>query len=265
MNAWLTSLLWLLKQTLPPLIVFGLLLVLWDGVIVWFEIPRILLPRPEQVWQLAVQEQEALLSATWITAQGALTGFLASVVVGTGIAFLFAQSALIRQSFYPYAIFLQTVPIVAIAPIIIIWLGSGFTALVTISFIISLFPIITNMSEGLLAVDPGLRDLFRLYGANRWQILWKLQFPNAVPYLITGAKTSAGLAVVGAIVGEFFAAYGIEPGLGYLIYQSSNLSRTDKLFAAIIASTLLGVLIFVMISALGTYLVKDWYSKEQQR
>ncbi|MCP4812646.1 MAG: ABC transporter permease subunit, partial [Planctomycetaceae bacterium] len=146
---------------------------------------------------------------------------------------------------------------VAIAPLVINWFGNGFQSIVVVTVVISLFPVITSVTVGLTSVDRGLRDLFEMNRASRWQTLLKLRMPHAVPYLVTGARTSSGLAVVGAIVGEFFAGYASDHyGLGYLVLQSSGQLRTDLLFATIISSALLGVMMFALVTWVG-YQIKD--------
>ncbi|MHC4877318.1 MAG: ABC transporter permease [Planctomycetota bacterium] len=249
-------------QTAGPLVVLLLIGVVWQGCVWWFEIEPFLVPGPFRVLEAATENATKIASATERTALAAIGGFVASLAAGTLIACGFSQSRLIRTSCYPYAIFLQTVPIVAIAPLIITWFGSGFRSVVIVAFIISLFPIITNATAGMLAIDPDLRDLFRLHRASRLQVWMKLRLPNSVPHILTGAKTSSGLAVIGAIVGEFFAGYGSEDyGLGYLILQTSNQLRTAELFACVIASTLLGIAIFASMSLINATILSRWYDE----
>lgn len=151
-------------------------------------------------------------------------------------------------------------PIVAIAPLIVVWFGYGFQSVALIAFIISLFPIITNATTGLTSIDRDLVDLFELHSANRWQVLFKLRLPSAVPYLVTGARVSSGMAVIGAIVGEFFAGYGgSQDGLGYVIMRATNLLKTDELFAAVIASTALGMAVFAVVNIAGATVLSRWY------
>jgi NitT/TauT family transport system permease protein len=177
---------------------------------------------------------------------------------------VFSQSAWIRNSCYPYAIFLQTVPIVAIAPLVITWFDYGFHSVVIISFVLSLFPIIANATTGMVTVDPLLADLFRLHNATRWQLLVKLRLPNAVPHIVTGAKTSSGLAVVGAIVGEFFVGPGMDRyGLGSLIQQKLAQLKTAEAFAALFASTALSVAIFAAVSYTGSWVLGRWFSASE--
>jgi NitT/TauT family transport system permease protein len=252
---------WLLdRPVIPPLLLLLAVLFAWHAAVVVFDIPPYLLPGPAEVARGVWHRAGPLAAAAGITGAGAACGFAASLVLGTGIALLFSQAAVIRRSCYPYAIFLQTMPIVAIAPLIVTWFGSGFHSVVMIACMISLFPVITNVTTGLITVDPGLRDLFRLHRASRAQLLGKLQIPNAVPYLVTGAKTSSGLAVVGAIVGEFFVGYGTtHHGLGFIILYAGPQLKTDQLFAATIASALLGIAMFGATTLMGKAVLGRWH------
>jgi NitT/TauT family transport system permease protein len=250
-----------LRQIAPPLLFLLLVLLLWEAAVLWFQTPVYLLPGPLRVAQAAIANGGGIVQSTAITAVAAGCGFAASVLVGVVVALIFSQSQAIRSSCYPYAIFLQTVPIVAIAPLIITWFGYGFQSVVIVAFVISLFPVITNATTGMVAIDPLLLDLFQLHNATRWQILFKLRLPNSVPYVVTGAKTSSGLAVVGAIVGEFFVGAGTgRYGLGFLIRQKLELLQTPDMFAAVIASTLLGVAIFASVSLTGATVLARWYN-----
>lgn len=251
-----------LSALLPPLLLLLLVCLVWHGFVRAFQLPRILLPGPLDVLQATRTSFDKLTLAASRTALAAVSGFLLSVVSGTLIAFVFSQSKIIRTSCYPYAIFLQTVPIVAIAPLIIAWSGYGFRSIVLVSFIISLFPIITSATAGMLSADPDLLDLFRLHRASRLQTWLRLRLPASVPYILTGARASSGLAVVGAIVGEFFAGYGSQVfGIGYLIQSTQGRSRTEELFAVIGASTLLGIGIFGAVNLLSATILRRWYDR----
>lgn len=244
---------------LAPAVVFVLFITIWHVCVALFTLPPYLVPSPYRVFGIFCENYKVLLSATLLTAIAAIGGLFLSVVLGTSIALVFSQSKIIRQSFYPYAIFLQTVPIVAIAPLIVVWFGNGFTSVIVVAFIISLFPIITNGTMGLMAVKPQWVDLFVIHHASSWQILFKLRFPNAIPYLLTGAKISSGLSVIGAIVGEFFAGYGAQyHGLGYLITFTSGQMKTDYLFSAVFMSTVLGLVFFGTISLISSYVLRKW-------
>ena len=251
--AWLNSV-W------PPIVTLLVVLVSWHAAVRYWKIAPFLLPSPVEVAVEAWTKKFELLSATGVTALAAFVGFLSSLVIGTLIAFAFSQSKAIRASGYPYAIFLQTVPVVAIAPLIVNWFGNGLHSVMIVSFIVSLFPIITNATNGMLRVDPDLLDLFRLHGASRWQIWIKLRLPNAVPHIVTGAKTSSGLAVIGAIVGEFFVGYGTKwMGLGYVINTSNGLLKIPESIAAVTASTLLGLTIFGLMTVLSNTVLGIWH------
>lgn len=252
---------WCWRSLLPPLVLLVLVLAAWDISAVAFSIEAYLVPRPLRVWETAREHAADLATAVGLTGAAALCGFAASCVAGTLCAFVLAQSRVVQRSVLPYAIFLQTVPIVAIAPLIITWFGTGFQSVVVVAGVISLFPIINNATAGLTQIDANQRELFELHNATRWQTLVKLRLPNAVPYLVTGAKVSCGLSVVGAIVGEIYAGYAAEShGLGYLIMMTSNQLKTDYLFACILTSTLLGVTIFGSVSLCGSLLLGRWHT-----
>ena len=249
----------LAANALPPLLFFALVLCAWHGAVVLFALKPFLLPGPLRIASAVAANLPRLLSATLLTAMGALLGFALSFAFGFLVSLLFSQSRLIERSLYPYAIFLQTVPIVAVAPLIVLWIGYGLQGVVAVSFIISLFPIIANTTTGLTAVDPNLLDLFALNNANRWQVLFKLRVPSAVPHMLTGVRISSGLSVIGAVVGEFFAGYGTEDfGLGYLIILTNGQAKTDYLFACILFCTLLGLGIFTAVGTLSNFLLKRW-------
>lgn len=249
----------LISLVVPPLVLLALIVGVWEMAVRWFEVPAYLLPAPSVVARTAAKDATQLLSAMRYTLIAAASGFTISLLLGSTIAMVFAQFAWLRRAGFPYAIFLQTVPIVAIAPLLIAVFGQSLRSVIIIVVVISLFPIITNVTAGLMAIDPKLHELFQVLRASRWQRLVKLQMPTAVPYLLTGARTSSGLAIVGAIVGEFFAGYGQQAyGLGFLIQANNDNLRTDKLFAAVLAAALLGILIFATINLVSQRLLKRW-------
>ncbi len=254
---------WLLEHVLPPLVFFVIVLSAWQAATMFWKIPVYLVPTPARVLEAAREHTSELISATQLTAGGALFGFLLSLIVGTVLGLIFSQSKIIQRSIYPYAIFLQTVPIVALAPLVINWFGTGFGSVVVVSFILSLFPIVTNATAGLTTVEPQLIELFEIHNASRWQELLKLRLPNAVPSLVTGMKISCGLSVIGAIVGEIFAGYGTQRyGLGYLITLTTGKLETAYAFAAVLCSTLLSVAIFVAINLIGSSILARWHVSE---
>ena len=251
------------RAAVPPVVTFVVLVALWQALVSGLAIKSYLLPGPGAVAEAAWQYRQELLGAVWLTGRAAVCGFALSVAAGFALSVLFAESRWLRRGLMPYAVFLQTVPIVAVAPLVINWLGPGTASIVTVSFIVSLFPIITNTTAGLLSVDPALLDLFRLYGATRGQIVRRLRIPHAVPHLLTGARTSAGLAVIGAIVGEFFAGDNTRSqGLGYLIPQRILWLRTDEAFAAVLTATGLGLLMFGAVGLARNVVLRRWCPPE---
>ncbi len=250
----------LVEMTLPPLVFFVIVIVGWEVATTLWEIPVYLVPGPQRVLEAAREHSAELLSATRLTGAGALSGFGLGLLTGTILGLVFSQSRIIERSMYPYAIFLQTVPIVAIAPVLIMWFGNGFGGVVAVSFIVSLFPIITNATAGLTVVDVNLLELFEINNASRAQVLFKLRLPNAIGHLVTGAKISCGLSVIGAIIGEISAGFGNGSfGLGYLITAATGKLDTSYAFAAVICSTLLSLAIFATVSSIGALILAHWH------
>ena len=232
-------------KRLAPMIFFIIFLIAWEAIIRIFKINPYVLPSPLEVLKVSHEYKGQLFQASFNSGIIALMGFGLSLLLGSTIAFIMSQSKIIENSLYPYAIFLQSVPIVAIAPIFILWFGAGTPSMILISFIISLFPIITAVSTGLTRIDTQLLELMNFYKATKWQIMLKVRIPSAVPNLITGAKTSAGLAVVGAIVGEYFTGLsGESRGLAYLIQSNQQNANYPYLFASSICAALVGWIIF---------------------
>ena len=256
MKGWLTR---LLHAAAPPIVTFLGFILVWDVAVRYWRVPAYQVPPPAKVLNAMVEHWRQLAEATLLTAAGAGAGFVLSLVAGTLIAFAFSQSAIVRRGFYPYAILLQTVPIVAVAPLIIRWFGYGFQSVVVVAFMLGLFPIITNVTTGLTRLDPNLVDLFAVYNARWHQVLLKLRVPGAIPYLVSGAKISCGLSVIGAIVGEVFAGIGSQRfGLGYLIMLSAEQLKTDYAIAAVFCSTLLGMSVFGIVNLIGSSVLWRW-------
>jgi NitT/TauT family transport system permease protein len=248
-------------EIIAPLGVGLLALLLWEGAVRLFEVPPYLLPGPLLVLQTLITEWPELFPSLLITLQITVVAFLAATVSGVLIAVLFAQSKWIERSLFPYAVILQTTPIVAIAPLIIIWLqNSTFAALVVCAWIVALFPIISNTTLGLNSADRNLQNLFQLYGASRWQTLWHLRLPSAMPYFLGGLRISGGLALIGAVVAEFVAGTGgARSGIAYQILMSSYKLQIPRMFAALAMTTVLGVLIFVSLTWLSDRLLRHWH------
>jgi NitT/TauT family transport system permease protein len=252
---------------LSAALIFAALLLAWVAIIRLFQIPSYLLPSPLDMVRAAIARFPSLASSFWITASEAAGGLLASVIVGVCIALVFAQSRWIRRMLFPYTILLQTVPIVAVAPLILNWVGSGTLPVTLIAFIICLAPIIANTTQGLISVDRNLIDLFLMNNASRSQILLKLRLPHALPSLFTGIRISSGIAVIGAITGELFAGsarVGVG-GIGYALQYANAQLETDYLFALVGAATLLGFVFFFSVMFLEWYFLHNWHESARTR
>lgn len=257
----------LTPEVIAPFIVGVVVLLIWDVAVRIFNVPPYLLPGPLLVLQTLIQEWGDLFAALLTTVKITLVAFLAAVVSGLLIAILFAQSKWIERSFFPYAVVLQTTPIVAIAPLIIIWLrNSTFAALVICAWIVALFPIIANTTLGLNSADHNLLNLFQLYKSSRWQTLLYLRLPSALPYFLGALRISGGLALIGAVVAEFVAGTGgQQSGIAYEILMSSYNLQIPRMFAALLMTTVLGVIIFVVLTIISDLLLRNWHESAVKR
>jgi NitT/TauT family transport system permease protein len=237
------------------------ILLFWQGLIWRFALPFYLLPSPARVLHAAVTRFPSLMTSLAITAAAAAGGLVAALAVGILVALVFAQSPWIRRMFYPYTILLQTVPIIAVAPIILMWMGSGLSSVMLVAFIICLAPIIANTTQGLISVDRNLVDLFVMHNASRAQVMTKLRLRHALPSIFTGIRISAGIAVIGAITGELFASsvrVGVG-GIGYAISYANSQLETDYLFALVLAASVLGFTFFFIVMFLEWYFLHQWH------
>jgi NitT/TauT family transport system permease protein len=241
--------------------IFATLLLVWQLVIWIGHEPPFMLPSPWRVLRVIVERFASLAESFEITATAATLGLIGSIVAGVAIALLFAQSRWIRRMLYPYTLLLQTVPIVAIAPLILMWVGPGLGAVTLIAFIICLAPIIANTTQGLISVDENLIHLFLMHNATPGQLLLKLRLRHAIPALFVGVRISAGIAVIGAITGELFAGSTSvgHGGLGYSIIYASQQLQTDYLFALIVAATVLGFAFYFIVAFLEWYFLHKWH------
>jgi NitT/TauT family transport system permease protein len=243
------------------LAVFAAMLVLWQLVLWIFHVPPYMLPSPWAVAEAAAKRFPSLFAAWAITAGESAGGLAASIAVGVVVALIFAQSRWVRRMLYPYTVLLQTVPIVAIAPLILMWVGAGTAAVTLIAFIISLAPIIANTTQGLISVEENLVHLFLMHNASRAQMLFKLRLPHAVPSLFVGIRVASGISVIGAITGELYAGSSRvgQGGLGYSILYASSQLQTDYLFALVLAATVLGFSFFFIVMFLEWYFLHRWH------
>jgi NitT/TauT family transport system permease protein len=230
--------------------------VLAEVVIRVSHISPLVLPRPTEVAQAAWTRRQALGPALLTTAEAVLMGLGLSALGGTLIAVLLSTSRWVERAFYPYAVFFQIVPIVAIAPLLVVWFGYGLLPVTVAACIVSVFPVIANTLAGLRSVDPALRDLFKLYGAGPLATLWKLKLPAALPHIITGLRIAAGLAVIGAIVGELVGG----GGLGDMVITAMRELHTDMVFAAVLYAAGLGLALFGLVSLAGHLALRRWHA-----
>ncbi|HXW81843.1 MAG TPA: ABC transporter permease [Acidimicrobiales bacterium] len=256
-------------RIVAPMVVFVAVIGIWLFVsyVLLDSSRRFLMPPPQSVVQVGFFETANLteiLHALWSTTQVAIVGLAISMAIGTLVAVAMSQAIWVESAIYPWAVVLQTIPILAIVPLIGFWFQYGFNSRVLICVLISLFPIITNTLFGLKSVDRSHHDLFTLQRASRWKRFFKLQLPSALPATVTGWRIAAGLSVVGAIVGDFFFRQG-EPGIGRLIDDYLSGLQTQQLFGAIILSSLLGLTVFWIFGFLGRVLVGSWHDSQQTR
>ena len=255
-----------LNIILPPATTFMVFILLWQYGTQFFQIPGYLLPTPTDILEAARANWDNLKNAIIRSVSEALIGFVLSTIVGIFGAILMASSKLLERSLYPYAILLQTIPIVAIAPIIVIWFGSGMNAIVIIAFTIGFFPMLSNTLIGLSSTDEGMINLLKLYQASKWEILWKVRIPAALPYIIAGLKISCTLAIVGVIVGEYIAGIGGgDGGLGYAITVASSRMETAYLFACGISASILGIMFFLVVNLFSKFMLGSWHESEMKK
>lgn len=245
------------EYIVPPLVATVLVFGAWWMLKILTGYPDYVLPGPDSVFHAFWSHKGEVARSAWLTLISSIGGLSFSIIAGSLIAILFCQSKWIRRSLFPLAIFLQTVPIVAIAPIIVLWLDEGLLATMFVSFVVSVFPVITNTTMGLLSVSDSHYELFRLYHASRWQLLLRLQIPSALPQFVTGLKVAGGMAVLGSVVGEFFCATLENKGLGRQIFELKD-HNVSLMYACILLATLTGVLVFSTISLLGQRFLLYW-------
>jgi NitT/TauT family transport system permease protein len=242
---------------LPPVVTFVVVVTVWELLVRALRVPVFLVPPPSAIVAALLREASLIGMSAVVTGEGALSGFLMSAVVGTLVGILFSTSRIIERGLYPYALFLQTVPIVAIAPLLVLWFGAGLRAVAVSAFIVSVFPVIANTVAGLRGVDSRLADLFRLYGSRPLDTMLKLKLPFAAPSIATGWRVASGLSVIGAIVGEFVAGFSEgQAGLGITVLSAYRQLRTDLLFAAVLAASVLGLALFGAVSLLASLLLR---------
>ena len=249
-----------LSRIAAPLMVGALFLAIWEVVVRAENIPPYILPGPLAIAASLWTDGPSLLGSLLVTLRVTLAALATAAVVGGAIAVLFSLSRILELSLFPYAVILQVTPIVAIAPLIIIWVREPFLALLVCAWIVAFFPVVANTTVGLNSVDRNLLALFRLYGASQVQVLRYLKLPTALPYFLAGLRISGGLALIGAVVAEFVAGTGgTETGLAFRILEAGYRLAIPRLFAALFLLSLTGIVIYLVLDGLSRLLLRHWH------
>ncbi|WP_198972262.1 ABC transporter permease [Xylophilus sp. ASV27] len=252
------------QRIVYPALVGIVLLLLWQALVIGFDLPPYLVPSPLLMLQTLLTDWAPLGLALWVTVKITLLAFVAATVVGVLVSFLFVQSRRIETALFPYAVLLQVTPIVAVAPLIIIWVKDPVLSMVICAALVALFPIISNTTLGLRSIDPDLQAYFRLNRATRWQQLVRLRIPSALPYFFGGLRISSGLSLIGAVVAEFVAGTGgIGAGLAYQILQAGFQLNIPRMFAALLLISLTGVALFAAMAWATRRALGSWHASEQ--
>lgn len=247
-----------IERLLPAAVLFGAV-GLWEGLVAVYAIPPYILPAPGAILTTIVQDWAVLFASLLVTLRITLTALIAATIGGVLLATLFARSRWIERAFFPFAVILQVTPVVAIAPLLLIYLTPD-TAVLVVAFIVAFFPILSNTTLGLASADHNLRDLFALYGASRFQELVRLRLPSALPYFLGGLRIAGGLALIGAIVAEIAAGTaGKGSGLAFRIVESGYRLNIPRMFAALLLISLSGILIFATLTLLSHLCLRRWH------
>ena len=255
-----------LLRILAPTLLALLFLGGWEAMVRIREIPPYILPGPIAIWQTLVRDWGSLSVSLLITLKITFLALSVAAILGLVLAILFAQSRIIELSLFPFAVILQVTPIVAIAPLIIIWVDDIAISLLICAWIVAFFPILSNTTVGLNSADRNLKDLFKLYRASRWQVLTRLLLPSALPYFLAGLRISGGLALIAAIVAEFVAGTGgSASGLAYRILEAGYQLQIPRMFAALVLVSTTGIAIFLALSLLTHLLLRHWHESAMGR
>ncbi|WP_371424143.1 ABC transporter permease [Tardiphaga sp.] len=247
------------QRVVWPVVVFIAGIALWDLVVRIGDIPPYLLPGPLLVFQTLIADWPILSESLGVTLLTALEGFIAAAIGGIALALLFNQSKWLEYSLLPYAIVLQVTPVIAIAPLMLIYLPQQ-TAVVVCAWIVAFFPVLANTTLGLNSVDRNLAGLFQLYRASRWQVLRYLKLPAALPFILGGLRIAGGLSLIGAVAAEIAAgAAGAGSGLAYRISESSYRLNIPRMFAALLLLSVAGIVIYMLLALVSHGLLRRWH------
>jgi NitT/TauT family transport system permease protein len=249
-----------LQKLIPPAVGIALLGI-WELSVHLTQVPIFVLPPPSAIGHALVDNFTTLMGSLWVTVRITAMAFFWAVVSGLALAIVFTRARLLEMALYPYVVTLQVTPVVAIAPLILIWVGFDHVdrALVIIAWIVAFFPMLTNAVQGLRSTQPQLHDVMSLAGARWWQRLYYLELPAALPSMLTGAKISGGLALIGAVVAEFVAGSGASTGLAWRIIEAGNRLEIATLFAALALLSALGIALFYALTLLEWLVLRRWH------
>ena len=249
-----------------PILVITFSIWIWDRIVVWNELPHYILPGPGRVLEALIEDWPILFDSLLVTLQITFGALAIAVAGGVGLAVLFTQSRWIEMSFFPYAVILQVTPVVSIAPLIFIYVDSRLAGLLICAWIVAFFPILSNTTMGLNSADHNLRDLFKVYGASRWQRLRFLQLPSALPYFLGGLRIAGGLSLIGAVVAEYVAGTGgIGSGLAFRILEAGYRLNIPRMFAALFLIAMTGVVIYATLSFISHMALRKWHESAIKR
>ena len=249
-----------------PIVTISLAIAAWEWAVWFYQIPHYLIPAPSRIAQTLMTDGPSLMKSAWFTVKLTFMSLALAIIGGVLLGALFALSRPVEMSLFPFAVILQVTPVVAIAPLILIYVDSTFAALLICAWIVAFFPILSGTVMGLRSADHNLRDLFTLYRATPWQRLRYLLAPSALPYFMSALKVAGGLSLIGAVVAEFVAgAAGQNTGLASRIIESSFRSEIPRMFAALVLVSALGIVIFLMTSWLSRRVLGHWHESEIRR
>lgn len=255
-----------LLRVLVPVGMLALLVAVWQIYVTVNEVPHYILPSPARIFEAFTTDWPVLLAALWVTLKITFSALAIALVGGVALAIIMAQSRWIELALYPYAVILQVTPIVAIAPLILIYAPTTQSAILICAWIVAFFPVLSNTTQGLRSTDHNLLNLFELYGATRWQTLIHLQIPNALPYFLAGLRIAGGLALIAAVVGEFAAGTaGAGSGLAFRLLESQYRLNIPRLFAALVLLSVTGIVIFFITSLISHLLLRKWHESAVKR
>ncbi len=255
-----------LSTYFSPIVALIIIFIIWEFLVNLFSIQLYILPAPTDIFLSLNDNLSELLLATLNTLKITLFAFLIATLIAIGLAIIFSLSKILEISLYPITVIFQVTPVVAIAPLIIIWVGldNAEIAILILSVIVAFFPVLANTNLGFRSVDKNLKELFLINRASKWQTLTKLNLPYATPYILTGMKTSIGLALIGTVVAEFVAGTGSSAGLSWIIIESGNRLDIAKLFSSLILLVLSGIFLFLLMSTIEYSILRRWHQSVKE-